>query len=99
MAEQIQKAHTPSGPEILHQMYFSFAPAYVLTAGVQLNVFSSIAAGNKTLPEIARAAQASPRGMGMLLDALTAFDLLTKRERRYELTPLAVEFLVRESPN
>ena len=31
-------------PQVLHQMWFSFAPSCVLAAGVQLDVFSHIAA-------------------------------------------------------
>lgn len=99
MTEQVQRSGALSAPDILHQMYFSFAPSFALTTGVQLNVFSSIAHGSKTVPEIAQAAQASPRAMGMLLDALAAFNVLTKREGRYELTPLAADLLVRESSN
>lgn len=84
---------------LLQQLAFSFAPSRVLTASVQLRVFSHIAAGNHTAVEVAKAAGASERGMAMLLDALTALELLTKKHGRYELSPIAANFLVRESPN
>ena len=86
-------------PEILHQMAFSFIPARILTAALQLGVFSHLAAGKKTAVEVARAAAASARGMGMLLDALAACQLLTKQDARYELSPLAARFLVRGNPD
>ena len=86
-------------PEILHQMAFSFIPARILTTALQLGVFSHLAAGKKTAAEIARAAAASERGMGMLLDALAACQLLTKQDARYELSPLAARFLVRGNPD
>jgi ubiquinone/menaquinone biosynthesis C-methylase UbiE len=86
-------------PQLLMQMWFGFAPAYVRRAAVQLNVFSQIAAGNGTAAEVARAAQATERGTRMLLDSLVALELLTKAEGRYDLAPLAAEFLVRGRPN
>ena len=86
-------------PQVLHQMWFSFAPSCVLAAGVQLDVFSHIAAGNGTAPEVARAAGATERGTRMLLDALAGLGLLEKPDGRYQLAPLAAEYLVRERPN
>jgi ubiquinone/menaquinone biosynthesis C-methylase UbiE len=80
-------------------MAFSFIPARILTTALQLGVFSHLAAGKKTAEEVARAAAASERGMRMLLDALAACQLLTKRDAHYELTPLAARFLVREGPD
>ena len=86
-------------PEPLMQMSFSHAPSRILSAGVQFAVFSHLAAGQKSVAEIAAAAGASERGMRMLLDALVGFQLLEKRGDKYELTPMSAEFLVRESPN
>jgi ubiquinone/menaquinone biosynthesis C-methylase UbiE len=86
-------------PQPLMQLWFGFAPAYVLRAAVQLDVFSQIAAGNGTAAEVARAAQATERGTRMLLDSLVALELLSKADGRYELTPLTAEFLVRGRPN
>jgi ubiquinone/menaquinone biosynthesis C-methylase UbiE len=79
------------------QMHFSFAPSVVLSAGVQLDVFSHIAEGRNTAAEVARAAGATERGVRMLLDTLTALELLRKTHGCYELTPLAAEYLVRSS--
>lgn len=87
------------GPQRLQQMHFSFAAERVLAAGLQLNVFSIIAAGKQSAEEIAAAANASPRGMRMLLDALVSFELLGKRNGVYELTGDAELYLVRESPD
>lgn len=86
-------------PEILIQMQFSFAPALALTTGIQLRVFSHIADGRSTVTEIAAAAKASERGTRMLLDFLVACQLLTKSNDRYDLTPLAAEYLVCDRPN
>lgn len=86
-------------PQAIQQMWFAFAPSCVLLAGVQLDVFSHLAAGNGTAAEVARAAGATERGTRMLLDALAGLALLSKQDGRYELAPLAAEYLVRGGPN
>src|ERR1043166_9959768 len=92
-------AQTPSPLEQIMQMNFSFAPSCVRRAALRLGVFSHLAAGAGTAAEVARAAEASERGTRMLLDALAGFGLLTKSGDRYELTPHARQYLVRESPD
>ncbi len=99
MAQPIVATRGEPGLERLRQMQFSFAPERVLSAGVQLGVFSQIAAGKKTVPEIAQAASASERGMQMLLDALVGLELLSKQSGQYELSSDAGRYLVRESPD
>jgi len=92
-------SHPAADPELLHQMAFSFIPSRVLSAGLQLGVFSHIAAGKQTAEEVAVAAQASERGIRMLLDALVATQLLARNGNRYELTPLSAQYLVRGTPD
>ncbi len=65
-----------------------------LVAGVELDVFSFIAEGKRTVKEIAEAAGASPRGMAALLDALTAMGYLRKTGSRYGLQPISAAFLL-----
>ena len=65
-----------------------------LIAGVDLDIFSHIAKGKRTVKEIAEAAGASPRGMTYLLDALTAIHYLRKTGSRYSLSPVSAMFLV-----
>ena len=97
MAEMNTEA--PSPLEQIMQMNFSFAPSCIMTASLRLNLFSHLAAGAGTVAEVARAADSSERGTRMLLDALAGFGLLTKSGERYELTPHARQYLVRESPD
>ncbi|MBI3933633.1 MAG: methyltransferase domain-containing protein, partial [Acidobacteria bacterium] len=86
-------------PEILHQLHFSFMPSRVLSAALQLGVFSHIATGRQTVAAVARASRSNERGIRMLLDALVPVGLLIKRNARYGLTPLAARYLVRKSPD
>jgi ubiquinone/menaquinone biosynthesis C-methylase UbiE len=75
----------------------SFAASRILAAGVRLDLFSRIAAGRKTLADLAWATGASERGLRMLLDALAALELLTRDEGRYRLPPHSARYLVRDS--
>jgi len=85
----------PNDPQILLQLSFSYMPARVMMTAIQLNVFTHIADGKKTADAIAGAENASARGMRMLLDALTALQLLTKSGDVYDLTPLSKQCLVK----
>lgn len=84
-------------PERLVHMYFSFAPAKILSTALQLKIFSHIAAGADTAQAVAKAARTGERDTRMVLDALTALNLLVKRGGKYRLTPTASRYLVRES--
>lgn len=68
--------------------------ARALAAGVELNMFGQIAAGQHTAKEIGDAVGASPRGIKALLDALTAIGHLRKTGGRYSLAPASAAFLV-----
>lgn len=83
----------------LLQMHLGFAPSRILTTALELNVFSHIAAGNRTVTELAGAAGTTERGMRMLLDALVGSQLLNKDSQEYQLTPIAAQCLVRNSPD
>lgn len=99
MSEAIRQEGSKLSPQALMEMSFSFAPSRVLSAALQLAVFSHIAAGKKSVAEIAQAAEASERGMRMLLDALVPLQLLTREGDAFELTPMAAEYLVRDGEN
>jgi ubiquinone/menaquinone biosynthesis C-methylase UbiE len=82
--------------------FFAAANAYqqtaALRAGVELKVFTAIAAGADTAEAIAKTCGASERGVRILCDALTVFGFLTKSEGRYALAPDAAAFLDTRSP-
>ena len=66
-----------------------------LAAAVELDVFTHIASGKRTVKEVAEAAGASQRGIANLLDALVAIQYLRKTGNRYGLQPVSAAFLVR----
>ncbi len=69
--------------------------AQALIAGIELDVFTHIAAGKRAAKDIAKAASAAPRAMSRLLDALVALGYLRKSRDRYSLPPISATFLVR----
>ena len=69
--------------------------ARALATAVELDLFTHIAAGKRTVMDIAGAAGASQRGIANLLDALVAIDYLRKTGSRYSLLPKSATFLVR----
>ncbi len=87
------------GVERLFEMFMGFVPARVLAAAVQLDVFTPLAEGPRTLPAMAAAVSASERGTRMLLDTLVGMQVLGKEGERYRITPLARQYLVRSAPD
>lgn len=69
--------------------------AQALVAAIELDVFSHLSAGRRTVGEIAAAAHATPRGIRGLLDALVPTGLIGKRADRYKLGSVAQAFLVK----
>jgi 2-polyprenyl-3-methyl-5-hydroxy-6-metoxy-1,4-benzoquinol methylase len=69
-----------------------------LRAGIELKLFSAIAAGARTPEALAPICNASPKGLRVLLDFLTIIGFLTKDDSGYALTPDSELFLVESSP-
>jgi SAM-dependent methyltransferase len=65
---------------------------------LEMDIFTTIAAGCCTLEEIAEAIRASERGARILLDVLCPLGLLRKAQGAYSLTPTSEAFLVRGKP-
>lgn len=86
-------------PEKILDINWAYAKTSVLAAGVELDVFTHIASGKKTVGQISKAAKSSQRGMEMLLNALAGLGLLAKdRAGLFNLRPESSEFLVRGKP-
>src|SRR5271163_2001925 len=83
-------------------LFFDTISAYerteALRAAIELDLFTLVAAGQRTATQLASACQASPRGVRILADYLTILGFLRKHDDQYELTPDAEVFLNRKSP-
>ncbi len=75
----------------------SYWQACTLQAAVKLGIFQAIDNKNLESEEIAHKLQAERRGIKMLLNALTAMNLLTKSEDKFSNTSFSKTFLSRKS--
>lgn len=97
MTEPSHLTQEPRADKILDLM-MGLWKAAALKAAIELDLFTHIANGNRTVAAVAQAAQASERGTASLLNALCALGLLSKKEQDYELSPEARSYLSRTSP-
>ncbi|HVS35587.1 MAG TPA: methyltransferase dimerization domain-containing protein [Gemmataceae bacterium] len=88
----------PVTPERIQQMAWGYAPTLILEAAVRLGVFDLLDAGPMTAFQVAAHTGASQRGARMLLNALTAIELLAKKGDAYALTPESATYLVSTKP-
>jgi SAM-dependent methyltransferase len=75
----------------------SFWLTCTLHAGVELDIFSLMGDGRMTAEEVARKLDGDPRGVTMLLNALTAMGLLVKQDGSYANSLESKSFLVKSS--
>jgi SAM-dependent methyltransferase len=84
-------------PADLLQLSGGYWSACALHAGIKLDVFTNLADGLCSAAELAGKVNADARGITMLLDALTALELLEKEGNAYRATPFAHDFLSKNS--
>ena len=89
---------TAPSPELFFDTLQAYQRTAALKAAIELDVFTAIAEGAHTVPEIAGRCGAAERGTRMLCDMLTIIGFLKKTGQTYELTPNAALFLTRTSP-
>jgi predicted O-methyltransferase YrrM len=70
----------------------------ILHAAVELDIFTAIGESRLTADALAEKLGANARALTMLLNAVTAMNLLTKTGEIYLNTPEAVRFLTKDSP-
>jgi ubiquinone/menaquinone biosynthesis C-methylase UbiE len=90
--------HNEPSPEKIMETTFAYAATRVLVAGVDLEVFTHIANGNHTAADIAKAADASQRGIEILLNSPASLNFITKSDGTYDLNAISEKFLVKGTP-
>lgn len=85
-------------PAPILEFFTAYQKTAAMQASVDIGLFSAIAAGQSTVPAIAKACAASPKGVRVLCDYWTVHGLLVKARGGYRLTPEAATFLDRASP-
>jgi len=84
-------------PGKLLQISGSFWETCTLHAGVKIDVFTLIGNNHLSAGNIAEKLEGNTRSVKMLLNALTAMELLEKRDGKYSNTPASKTFLAKES--
>jgi 2-polyprenyl-3-methyl-5-hydroxy-6-metoxy-1,4-benzoquinol methylase len=99
MSPMASTAHSSEpNPAIVWDTIHAFQRTACLRGAVELDLFTKIGEGNQTVGALARACNASERGIRILCDFLTVNGLLTKNDGAYALTVDSATFLDRRSP-
>jgi predicted O-methyltransferase YrrM len=85
-------------PSLVMRLALAYRSSMVLFAASELDLFTAIAGGRKTLSALTEHCQAAPAPLRLLLEACVAEGLLTAADDRFENTPAAEAFLVRGRP-
>jgi len=76
----------------------AFMESRILLTGAELNVFTLLCDSPMSLDDVATSLKTSPRGTAILLDALTAMELLKKVDGRYICPKETSKILSADSP-
>ena len=85
-------------PAQLMELSGGYWSTCTLHAGVKLDVFTPLSTEQLSAGELAKRINCDVRGLGMLLNALAALELLEKKGETFAATQFAAKFLCRTSP-
>lgn len=88
-------ARSLSGRTHLNELTTALRRVAAVKAALELDVFTQIEQGNRSLPAFCRATGFNERAARLLLDALSNIGLLVRTEFEYTLSPTAETFLVK----
>jgi len=74
----------------------AYQPGLVLMAAAELDLFAALQPRPRTSAQVAAQRAADPRGLAMLMDALTALGFLSKKGARYALNPGVADCLTED---
>lgn len=89
---------TEPSPALFFDTIFAFQRSAALQSAIDLELFTAIGDGARTVPALANACGAPERGIRILCDFLTTVGFITKTGLAYDLTPDTALFLTRRSP-
>lgn len=84
--------------DFISKIASSFSESRILQASLNLGIFDAIGEGSMTSPEVSCTLSLDPRATDVLLNALTAMELLEKRESKFSLTAASRRYLLSSSP-
>ena len=86
-------------PAPLVETQIAFSMARSIMAGVKLGIYDAIGTGATTAAEVAAACKTDQEATTKLMNSLVGCRYLRHRDGRYELTPKARKWMLRNSPN
>ena len=86
-------------PETIDKLRYGVDAAFAMLAGMQLDVFTPLKVGPKTVEDIALVIGVSPARLRLLLYGLVAAGLLTEQDGRFSNTAEADQYLVKGNPS
>jgi len=89
---------TPPDPDIVLDLLQGFRASKAMFAACSLGIFDALAAGAKTLPDLAREISANVDSLQRLLDACVGLGLLERDATGYRNSPCAAAYLCQGSP-
>lgn len=84
--------------DIVFSTLFAYQGTAALKSAIDLELFTAIDEGARTVSAIAGRCRTSERGARILCDFLSTVGLLTKSDGNYDLTPESATFLSQRSP-
>lgn len=88
----------PPKPETIDKLTWAAYPAFAMLAGMQLDVFTPLSEGAKTIQQVARVLEVQPLKFQPLLYALVSAGLLEVEDERFSNTFEADYYLARGAP-
>ena len=93
----MSQAQPMPDPQPIWQIMTGFQHSAAYKTAIELELFTKIADGNKSVAEIAKACGASEKGIRVLADVFTVHGFLTKSDGNYTLSDMAAAFLNKNS--
>jgi predicted O-methyltransferase YrrM len=87
-----------NSPEAILKLARQFMESRILLSAAEMNLFSLLDQTPSTAKDLAGTLNADPRGLTILLDALAAMGLLSKKEDLYLSAPDVAPFLIDKNP-
>src|SRR2546425_3961067 len=85
-------------PDLYFDTIFAFQRSAALKSAIELDVFTVVGDGARTVKAIAKACGVPERGIRILCDYLATVGFITKTSDAYELTADSAVFLTKRSP-
>jgi 2-polyprenyl-3-methyl-5-hydroxy-6-metoxy-1,4-benzoquinol methylase len=89
---------TIPSPEPYFDTIFAFQRSAALNSAIELDLFTAIAEGARTMQAVAAACEVPERGVRVLCDYLVTLGFLDKAGDLYDVTPVSAAFLSKRSP-